>query len=357
MKTRISTILVLLMIALVVFGCKDKPEEPATAKLKKEKILNLFNYEDYIGSDTLENFEAETGIHVNETYFADEEEMLGVVQSDLTAYDLVVVSDDAVKEMREARLLAQLDHSKIPNLVHIGQKHRNLPYDPEQRYSIPYLIGTTGVVVNKKYVKGDTDSWKVLFDKQYQGKLAMLSDPFEVAAVALKLLGYSMNSTNVEELEKARDLLLEQKPLLNGYYDDTKMMELVVNEEVWATHIFSGEGLLAMEQNEDLEYIIPKEGAPIWVDCFVVLRGAKHKEEAHQLIDYILRPEVNASIASELWYATPNEAAIPLMDPEVAESEIVFPPPEVLARCEYFRITGVANTIISAMWSDLTVED
>ena len=143
------------------------------------KTLVLYNWEEYIGSKTLENFEKETGIHVQEINFQDEEEMLGAIQSDLKAYDLIVASDDLIREMQKAKILALLDFSKIPNFKYISKQHINRSCDPEQKYSIPYLFGTTGMVVNTKYIKEDTDSWQVLFDKRYKGKIAMLNNSFE----------------------------------------------------------------------------------------------------------------------------------------------------------------------------------
>jgi spermidine/putrescine transport system substrate-binding protein len=354
--------LVLFVSVLFIFGCSQEPDQAETKqapipKNVKGGTLTLYNWEEYIGSNTLENFEKETGIHVNEIIFQDEEDMLGAVQSDLEAYDLVVSSDDLVREMRHAKILAQLDYSKIPNFKHIAKKYQNMPCDPEQKYTVPYLTGTTGMVVNKKYIKEDTDSWKVLFDKRYKGKLAMLNNSYEVVAAALKSSGYSINTTDPAELERAKKILLEQKPLITGYHDTETLKELLISEKVWAAQIYSGEGLVAADENENLEYIIPKEGAPAWVDFFVMPRDAKHKEEAHMFLNYISRPEVNASIASELWYATPNEAAQPLVDPEVLNSKSVYPPAEVMEHCEFFKDTGKGTRLVAPIWSDLTIKD
>ncbi|MFH1675089.1 MAG: spermidine/putrescine ABC transporter substrate-binding protein [Pseudomonadota bacterium] len=353
--------LIFLISTLLIIGCskgpdQEKGDEVPGAKKIEGGTLTLYNWEEYIGSNTLENFEKETGIHVNEITFQDEEDMLGAVQSDLDAYDLVVSSDDLVREMRHAKILVQLDYSKIPNFKHIAKKYHNMPCDPEQKYTVPYLTGTTGMVVNKKYIKEDTDSWKVLFDKRYKGKLAMLNNSFEVVAAASKMLGYSINITSPEKIEKVKKLLLEQKTLVQGYYDTETLKDLMIHEKLWAAQIYSGEGLVVADENENLEYVIPKEGAPVWADFFVMPRDAKHKEEAHMFLNYILRPDVNASIASELWYATPNEAAKPLMDPEVLNSKSVYPPAEVMERCEFFKNTGDVTRLIAPIWSDLMIK-
>jgi spermidine/putrescine transport system substrate-binding protein len=357
-KSRLMKSIFLFTGLILIFGCSNEPDKMTAgtetpAKTMENKTLVLYNWEEYIGSKTLENFEKETGIHVQEIYFQDEEEMLGAVQSDLKAYDLVVCSGDLVREMQEAKILAQLDFSKIPNFKYISKQYINRPSDPEQKYSIPYLWGTTGMVVNTKYIKEDTDSWQVLFNQRYKGKTAMLNNSFEVMSAASKLLGYSINDISAEKFAKMKPMLHEQKPLLQGYLDAVTIKDLLIEEKLWAAQIYSGEGLTAVDENENLAYVIPKEGAPIWVDHFAMPRHAQHKEEAHIFLNYILRPEVNAAIASELWYATPNEAATPHMDPEVTQSASVYPTADVRARCEPYGDTGEATPTFTRIWTDL----
>ena len=360
-KSYLKKLFILFISLILIFGCSNEPTKiaevkEAPAKDMENRTLVLYNWEEYIGSKTLENFEKETGIHVKEINFQDEEEMLGAVQSDLKAYDLVVTSDDIIREMQEAKILAPLDFSKIPNFKYISKQYINPPADPEQKYSIPYLFGTTGMAVNTKHIKEDTDSWQVLFDKRYKGKIAMLNNSFEVMSAASKLEGYSINDTSQEKFAKIKPMLLAQKPLLQGYLDVVTIKNLLIEEKLWAAQIYSGEGMAAVDENENLEYVIPKEGAPIWIDYFAIPRHAQHKEEAHIFLNYILRPEVNAAIASELWYATPNEAATPHMDPEVTQSSSVYPTPDIRARCEFYYDTGEATPIFTRIWADLSVK-
>jgi len=357
-RTYRFTKLVFSLIGLILFfGCGNEPGKisevkETTAQKKKNRTLIVYNWEEYIGSKTFENFENETGIHVKEIIFKDEEEMLGAAQSNPGAYDLVVASDDVVRELLQVKLLARLDLSKIPNIKHIDANYLYRVCDPEQQYTIPYLYGTTGMVVNKKYIKEGADSWKVLFDKKYKGKLAMLNNPWEVLAAASKIRGNSININTQEELNSAMEMVLEQKSLLQGYLDVIAMKKLLIEEKLWAAQMYSGEGLAAVDENENLEYVIPKEGAALWVDNFVLLRDAQNKEEAHIFLNYILRPEVNASIASELWYATPNKAAMPLMDEQVTKSPSVFPTQEIVSRCEFWNDTGDLAPKISLAWSE-----
>jgi len=349
---------IVLLCSFLAIGCSRKSggqrtERSSTANVEK-RTLTLYNWEDYIGSSTLETFEQETGIHVEEVNFTDEEEMLGAVQSNLSAYDLVVVSDDVAREMIAAKLLLTVDYSKISNIRHIGPQYLNQRFDPNQEYTVPYLIGSSGMVINKKYIKGPADSWKVLWDTRYKGKIAMLNNPSEVAAAGCKLLGYSINTSHEEELAMTKSALLEQRPLVAGYYDVVTIQDLMRNERLWAAHIYSGEGLVLSEENEDIEYLIPREGAAVWMDVFVMPRDAKHTEEAHIFLNYILQPEINAAIASEYWYATPNKEAEPLMDPEILVCPAVYPPSDVMARCEFFKGSGKNMRFVQSLWTELT---
>lgn len=350
-------VIFLSLFFIIGYECLTGSTNIVRASEEAKKTLIIYNWEDYIGSETIAGFEKETGIHVKEVFFQNEEETLGAVQSEPGAYDLVVTSDDMVREMREARLLSKLEVSKIPNLKHINKKYLNLPHDPEQKYSVPYLWGTTGLAVNKKYITENSDSLKVLFDERYKGKIAVLSDGFEVIGNALKVMGLSINEADPEKLAEAKEMLLKQKPLLRGYLDVTTIKDMMIKEKLWAAQIYSGEGMVAADENENIEYVIPKEGAPIYLDIFVLLRDAPNREEAHLFLNYILRPEVNAKIASELWYATANKAAEPFVDPEVIQSPSVYPSPEVMARCEFYKNIGKAALLIHRIWNEVQIAE
>jgi len=348
------------LLLIVAAGCGSSGDTNTQPALKVKKggarTLTFFNWEDYIGSKTLLGFEKETGIAVKEINFKTEEEMLGAVQTNLAAYDLVVASDDSVREMIAARLLSPIDASSIPNLKHIDPKYQHHRCDPRQEYTVPFLTGTTGLLINTHYIRENADSWQVLWDRRYAGKLAMLDDPYDVAAAACKLSGFSINTTNPVELGQVKKLLFEQKPLLRGYLDVNTIKRMMIDETLWAAESYSGEALAAVEENDRLAYIIPKEGASIWVDFFVIPRDAQHKEEACRFLDYVERPDVMAALASELWYATPNRAAAKLMSPEVLQSPAVYPPPAVTARCEFIQKETEGARAVQALWTDLRAQ-
>lgn len=362
MKKIITVWIICCITQVIAAGCNKKTDqeasqEPSPVKTETLKSLTLFNWPDYIGSQTLAGFEKETGIHVFEINFKTEEEMLGSVQTSLAAYDLVVASDDTVREMIEAKLLAPLDTAKIQNLKNIDTKYLYPQCDPKQQYTLPYLMGSTGMLINKKYIINNQDSWQVLWDNRYAGKLAMLDDPFDVVAAACKLSGYSINTSNPNELAQIKKILTAQKPLLNGYHDVMTIQKLMIEEKLWAAQIYSGEGLAAVKENVGLGYVIPREGAAIWTDFFVIPRDAQHKEAAYRLLNYLHRPDIMSSIASELWYATPNTAAAALMNPEVRKSPAVYPSQEVMARCEFMKKETEAARSVQSLWADLMAQN
>jgi len=340
----------------LIFSCLYSlalAQEPKPAGKTQENVLTLYNWADYLAPDTLKNFEAETGIKVKEVYFDDEEEIMGAIISNPSEYDLVVTSGDHLRAMREAKMLAEIDYTKIENFKYIRDEYRNMVFDPQQKYSVPYLLGTTGVVINTKYIPEDTASWAVLYDEKYKGRIGMLNNVYEVAATAAKQLGYSINATEKNELENIQKLLQKQLPLVHGYHGPDKMMELLREETIWVAHQYSGESIELMDEDEKFVYFIPQEGAPIWIDSFAIPRRSKLQDEAHAFLNYILRPDVNANIASHLWYATPNKAAEKILDKDLLESEEAYPPEEVESRCEFFTNIGEADATYYRIWRDL----
>ena len=347
----ILKITVFLLILSNLLSCNEEQEK---SKIKTAPlVLKIFNWEDYLGSETIEKFTIDTGISVQLDHYEDEEDMFAYIRSDLSAYDLVVASDDLVREMIAAKTLSKLDLGKIKNIQNIDSRFLNMEFDPQQDYSIPYLWGTTGMVVNTKYIMEHNNSWSILFDEKYVDKTAMLNNSFETLAAPLKIMGKSINESDALILQEAAELLYKQNKELHGYYDATTIMEMLIEEQLWAAQIYSGEGMSAVDENDDLLYIIPNEGAPIWLDNFVVPRDAENIESAHLFLDFILDPVINAEIASELWYATANKEALQYINQEVLDSESVFPSEETLKRCEYYEDNGSAVNLISEIWSNL----
>lgn len=357
MLKKIFVFLVLSTFLWPIAGCEKGTDsvsgKPELNQVKKKRSLILYNWADYIGSNTLTNFENETGIHVTLLTYDREDAMLGRLQSDFGQFDLVVISGATLWELGMAKLLEPLSYDKIPNFKYINEEFLHRNWDPNQLYTVPYLSGTTGVIVNTKFIQVYEPSWQLLFDKRYGKRMAFLNEPFEALGAISKALGYSLNETNSEALLHIKQKVGEIGPGLHGFHVLERIMELIRSEEVWASQIYSGEAMALVEENEDLEYFIPEEGAALWVDMFFMPRGAKNKGEAHEFLNYLLRPEVNAAIASELWYATANKAAEQFVDPSVLASPSVYPPADVRQRLEMFGDIGKATKEYNKMWSEL----
>ena len=279
--------------------------------------------------------------------------MLSTIQSDPTKYDIVIASDIIVREMINMKLLAPIDIKNIPNSKNIAEEFKNPSYDAGNKYSVSYLWGTSGLAINRKYIREQEPSWAILWNPEYKGKISMLNNMQDVIAAALKYSGYSANSVNSAELEKAKELLLKQKPLLRGYEDSIIIMNDLISEKLWAGHVYSGDGSFAAAENENIEYLIPKEGGFVWVDNLLIPVGAQHKYTAEVFINYMLRPDVSAKIANYLWYANTNEAARKFTNPEILEDASLYPSEEVKKKLEFpgYFSADPSIAIYNQIWS------
>ncbi len=304
--------------------------------------LNFYNWSDYVAESTIPNFEEETGARVTQDIYASNEELLAKLQAGGTGYDIIVPSDYMVGIMAKSDVIQELDFSKLPNFDNIGGNFKGLPYDPENRWSVPYQWGTTGILYNKAEI-GQIENWDPMFDEQYSGQIAMINDVRETFGASLMRLGYSINSTDPDELEEAQQALVEQKPLLRGYFDSTEISPLVENGDILLGHNFSGEGILAAIENEDLDYIIPEPAATRWTDNMCIPNGAQNPDLAYEFINYILAKQPGAALTNYTYYGTPNNAALPLIDEELKQVPQWDPPDEVFDRLQVIEDVGEAT--------------
>ncbi|MCS7283122.1 MAG: spermidine/putrescine ABC transporter substrate-binding protein [Anaerolineae bacterium] len=340
--------LLFFLVALLV-ACSGKGPAPA-------QELHVYNWSAYIDPQIYRDFEAEFGIRVVEDTFASNEELLAKLQAGATGYDIIVPSDYMVSIMLQQGLLAELDRSKIPNLVNIDPQFSSPPYDPGMRYCVPYQWGTTGIGYNSATLPTAPDSWAYLFDpdlaSRYAGKFTMLNDAREVIGAALKYLGYSMNTTNEAELLAARDLLIRQKPWVYAY-DSEQYRALLPAGEIVMAQGYSGDVFMVAEEDERIRYVIPREGTSIWMDNLCIPARAPNKEAAHLFINYLLRPDIGARISNYTRYASPNAAARAHIEPELLSDPAVYPPPEVMARLEWIRDVGEATLLYERIWTEV----
>jgi spermidine/putrescine transport system substrate-binding protein len=307
---------------------------PRFSLAEEEKKLNFYNWDTYIGETTLADFEKATGIQAKMDLFADNDELFAKLKGGNPGYDVIVPTNDNLERMIKAGMVIELDHSKIPNMANIDKPFQDAAFDPGRKYSLPYMWGTNGIGYRKSKVEGTVDSWKLLLDSdKLAGRISLLGDQQQVLGAALKYLGYSFNSTNADELKKAADLVLAHKKNIKVFADDNGQ-DLLASGEVDACQEWNGDIIQVMKEDEDLAYVVPTEGSLVWQDTLAIPKGAPHPMNAHAFLNFIFDPQVGKAIAETIQYATPNAAAKALMDKAYLENPAIFPPPEVLAKCE-----------------------
>ena len=316
----------------------------------------VYNWGEYLDPEVITLFEKETGINVVYEEFETNEIMYPKVQSGAIAYDVVCPSDYMIQRMIENDLLAELNFDNIPNVKNIGQEYfkQSRQFDSENKYSVPYCWGTVGILYNKTMVDEPIDSWSVLWDEKYIDNILMQDSVRDAFAVALKYKGHSLNSTDLDELEEAKELLIEQKPLVQAYVIDQVRDKMIGNEAAIGV-IYSGEAIYTQLENPNLEYVIPKEGSNVWIDSWVIPKDAKHKENAEAFINFLCRPDIAKMNFDYITYSTPNTAARELIeDPAIRNSKIAFPDASELERCETFQFLGDKNdAIYNKLWREI----
>lgn len=316
----------------------------------------VYNWGEYLDPEVITLFEKETGINVVYEEFETNEIMYPKVQSGAIAYDVVCPSDYMIQRMIENDLLAELNFDNIPDVKNIGQEYfkQSRQFDSENKYSVPYCWGTVGILYNKTMVDEPIDSWSVLWDEKYKDNILMQDSVRDAFAVALKYKGHSLNSTDLDELEEAKELLIEQKPLVQAYVIDQVRDKMIGNEAAIGV-IYSGEAIYTQLENPNLEYVIPKEGSNVWIDSWVIPKNAKHKENAEAFINFLCRPDIAKMNFDYITYSTPNTAARELIeDPAIRNSKIAFPDASELERCETFQFLGDKNdAIYNKLWREI----
>ena len=314
----------------------------AGAKDAGSEKLIVYNWGDYVDPKTIELFEEETGISVTYEEYETNEIMYPKILSGAIAYDVVCPSDYMIQRMIENDLLAKLNLDNIPNIKNMDSIYmeQSRSFDPDNAYSVPYCVGTVGILYNKTMVHEPVDSWDILWDSKYADSILMQDSVRDAFAVALKRRGYSLNSSKVDQLIQAKDDLIAQKPLVQAYVVDQVRDKMIGNEAALGV-IYSGEAGYTKRENPDLEYVIPKEGSNVWIDSWVIPKNAKNKENAEKFINFMCRPDIALMNFEYLTYATPNKAARALIkDEETRNSKILFPNAEDLTNCETFQFLG-----------------
>jgi len=335
----------LLLLALLLTACPKRTEA----------TLYLLNWADYIPEELVQKFERETGAKVVLDTFESPEAMLAKLKAGADReFSLVVAPDYYVLQMAREGLIAPLDKGKLKNLANLDPFFQDPPYDPGLQYSVPYLWGTTGLAYREDLVRGPVDSYAVLFDPEAQvGPFLLLDEMRETIGAALKYLGYSVNTTDLEALEKAKDLLIAAKARSVGFAGGVEALNRILGGDAAVALAYSGDVLQVRQEDERLRYVIPKEGGTLWTDAMVILARGPAQDLAYRFIDFLLRPENAAELAQYTQYATPVAAAIPLLPEEMRQDPAVFPPEEVRARLEYLKDLGPDIVLYDRVWTEV----
>ena len=352
MKTYLK--LTLLLLALLL---------PVSAAAADGGVVNVYNWGQYIsdGSDDYIDvnaaFTEATGIKVNYMTYDSNESLYTKLKTGGSSYDVIFPSDYMTMRMISENMLLPLNFDNIPNVEYIDDAYRNTIYDPENKYSVPYTWGTTGIIYNRDFVdEEDTGSWDILWNEKYAGKILMFDNPRDAFAVTEAMLGYSMNTSDEDELRAAAYKLMEQKPLVQSYVMD-QIYDKMQRGEAWVAPYYAGDYMMMVEENPSLEYYVPREPYNFFIDTICIPVNASHKEEAEAYINFLLDPEICSQNMDYLGYSVPESAAKEFLDEELAASPIAYPDEETLSRgVQYTFLEPQTMQLMDALWLTVKTE-
>lgn len=323
----LSLSICILLIGAFFVGCsKDSSEQ-----------ISFLNYGENIDKETVKEFEKKYGIKVNVETFDDMETMYQKISKGGVKYDVILVSDALMPRMIKKGLIQELNKENIPNISQMDKDYLNLQIDPGNKYSVPYMFGTVGLIYNKDVVKEKVDSWDILWDEKYKDKVFMFDTYRDTMGAALKKLGYSLNSKNPKEIEEAKALLIKQRETVNPIYGVDNGTTMIPAGESDINMIWSGEGLNLQDENPNLVYVVPKEGANFWIDSLCIPKNAENVEGAEKFINFVSDKESALRIADEIGYTTPNKEARLAQPDNVKNNPNAYMPKEIMDRCEIYE--------------------
>lgn len=350
MKKSFLLLFGMLAVSCIFCGCgKDDPN-----------TLTVLNYGKYLEPQVLDMFEEETGIKVEYEEYITPENMYTKYKAGAIDYDLICTSDYMIEKLIGEGEVLEIDYGKIPLVENLDRSYFDFSksFDPENKYTLPYFFGTVGILYNREMVdESKVQSWNVLWDESYAGKIIMADSVRDSFMVAEKLLGYSLNTTEDDKLRAAQKLLIEQKPLVYSYLVDEAQDEMIAENAAMAV-VYSGEAGLALEYNDNLAFSVPEEGSNMWIDSWFMPRSAKHTENAEKFLNFLCREDIAALNFDYVYYATPNTKVKESLDKELQENTTVFPPQETLDNCEVLKsLDDEAAMRYNLYWKEIKSAD
>ncbi|MBE6861218.1 MAG: ABC transporter substrate-binding protein [Ruminococcus sp.] len=386
MKKRIFTLITFSVITLgMLGGCsssKESHEEEDEAYVQtltvsdpdyytrfkgKDISINVYNWGEYISTgadegtlDVNAEFEKLTGIKVNYTNFATNEELYAKLKGGGASYDIIIPSDYMISKMIKEKLIQKLDFENIPNFSYIMDNFRNMDYDPENEYSVPYTWGTVGIIYDETVVdinEEDID-WDLLWNEEYADQILMFDNPRDAFAIAEILLGYSLNTENPDELAAAAEKLKKQKKVVQGYVMDEIFDKMGAGDALIAPY-YAGDALTIMEENDSLNFVVPKSGTNLFVDAMCIPKSSKQKEAAEMYINFMCEPDIAFANIDYICYSTPHSAAFDMLDEEVKNDPISYPDEELIANrtTVFVNLSDEANKLMQDLWTEMKSAD
>ena len=353
MKKMFITIALLVCMTGLLSGCGGSGAK------KTGQTLTVFNYGEYMDPDVISQFTEETGIEIKYEEALTPEEMYTKYKAGAIDYDLLCTSDYMLKKLMEEGELQEIDVNALENKGNIGDKYWDFAaqFDEDNKYTVPYFWGTVGILYDTSRVKEPVASWNVLFNGKYAGDIIMPNSVRDAFYVALKYLGYSLNTKDEKEIREAYKLLLKQKPDVQAYLVDEARDEVVAGNALMAV-VYSGEAYLGHQYNENLAYVIPKEGSNVWLDCFAVTKKCKDPEAAQAFLDFLCRRDIAQKNFEYIYYSTPNQAVIDILTEEERSDEALVPKDSSTENCEVCTLTDEKTLdLLNELWKSIKASD
>ena len=356
MKRLFTFILLFIFGVLLPFGCTASSPDGSTSSPSSsaDNVLNVYNWSTYIAPEAISQFEEQYNVKVNYDTYDSNESLYAKLKPGNPGYDVAFPADYMVQILVDENLVEEINRGNIPNIRNLEDKFLNPPYDPRNKYSFPYQWGTLGIGYNLKSTGKEVESWEVMFNPKFSGKVAWLDDMRYTFAAVLMYLGEDPNTTDPKVIAKAKDFMLQNQKAVAAFVPDTG--QLLLNQgEVDLTMEYSGDVLQVMSENPNLRYAIPKEGSIIWMDNMVIPKGAPHKELAETFINFVLEPEVSAKISNFINYGSPNKTAIEekLIKPENLNNPGIYPPEKIFSKLKYLEDVGKAAILYDEAWTEV----
>ncbi len=339
-------------------------DEEYYTRFKGDDIsINVYNWGEYISTgadegtlDVNAEFEKLTGIKVNYTNFATNEELYAKLKGGGASYDIIIPSDYMISKMIKEELIQKIDYSNIPNFSYIMDNFRNMAYDPENEYSVPYTWGTVGIIYDESVIDIPEEEidWDILWNEQYTDQILMFDNPLDAFAIAEIMLGYSLNTENPDELKAAMEKLKQQKKYVQAYVMDEIFDKMGAGDALIAPY-YAGDALTIMEENDSLNFVVPKSGTNLFVDAMCIPSNAKQKEAAEMYINFMCEPDIAFANIDYICYSTPHSAAFEMLDEEVQNDPISYPDEELIAnRTDVFvNLSDDANKLMQDLWTEM----